>query len=122
MNRDMDLARRIMRQVESASPYDGRPLKLDLPDVPADVASYHLQLLSEAGLVEVYDVSSHDGPHYLAKRLTWQGHEFLDASRNDTVWAKAKDIVVKQGGAVTFEILQVVLKRLVLQAVHIPPM
>ena len=45
--------------------------------------------------------------------------EFVRESKIADV-TKAKDIVLKQGGAMTFEVLHVVLKRLVLQAVHIP--
>ncbi len=119
MNRDMDLARRILHETEKA-PFDGGWVKPNIPDVQDDALQYHLLLLWEAGLIDARDMSSHDGPCYAPIRLTWHGHEFLDASRNDTIWAKAKDIVLKQGGAMTFEVLHVVLKRLVLQAVHIP--
>lgn len=41
--------------------------------------------------------------------LTWQGHEFLDMARNDTIWKKAFDIIKDKGGNVTLEILKVLL-------------
>lgn len=44
------------------------------------------------------------------KRLTWEGHEFLDAARNDTTWRKAKDKFLKPAGAWTFSLLLEFLK------------
>jgi len=41
--------------------------------------------------------------------LTYGGHEFLDAARNDTVWEKAKTAVVKSTGVLTLEGLKVAL-------------
>ena len=44
-----------------------------------------------------------------AKRLTWAGHEFLEASRDDTRWEKAKEEVTGKVGGMVFEILKQVL-------------
>jgi hypothetical protein len=41
--------------------------------------------------------------------LTWKGHEFLEASRDDTRWKQAKETVVKKAGGVVFELLKEVL-------------
>jgi hypothetical protein len=38
-------------------------------------------------------------------RLTWQGHDFLDAARNDTIWSKAKEKFLKPGISWTFSIV-----------------
>lgn len=47
------------------------------------------------------------GPYdILAIRLTWQGHEFLDSIRNDTVWNKTKDSFVSKGVSMTFELVK----------------
>jgi len=43
------------------------------------------------------------------KRLTYSGHEFLDAARSDTVWNKAKDMVRKATGTITLEAVKVAL-------------
>ena len=40
------------------------------------------------------------------KSLTWEGHEFLDAVRHETVWAKTKEVVKSKGGSVSFEVLK----------------
>jgi hypothetical protein len=41
--------------------------------------------------------------------LTWQGHDFLEAARNDIIWAKAKAKVVEQGVGLSVELMKAVL-------------
>lgn len=45
------------------------------------------------------------------RRLTWTGHDFLAATRDATVWAKAKKIVLERGGAISFDLLLAWLKK-----------
>ena len=112
MTRDMDTIRKILLQVEGASePVEG------VSDVPADVFAYHAALLMEAGLVEG-DFAK--GPNLLACdavvfRLTWSGHDFLDAARNDTVWRIAQEKILKPGVSWTFDLLKETLKALAKQ-------
>jgi hypothetical protein len=115
MKRDMDLARRVLLELESA-PFDGRDVKIDLEGVAHNTLQYHLLLLSEAGLIEAIDASSNDGPEYFPIRLTWSGHEFLDAARNDSFWVKAKSLIATKAGGVSFDIMVDVLKTLARQA------
>jgi hypothetical protein len=48
-----------------------------------------------------------------ARRITYAGHEFLDASRSDTVWNKAKEKVLTTTGALTLEGMKVALPLIV---------
>lgn len=41
-----------------------------------------------------------------AFRLTSQGHDYLDAIRDQGIWAKTKDVVAKTGGSATLEIVK----------------
>jgi hypothetical protein len=106
MNRDMDLARQILEQVEEKSQGLGA-VHLDLPGRVQKEISYHVMLLNQAGLLKATDVSnSETGLAWLPISLTYQGHEFLDAIRNDTVWKKVKETVKEKGGSIPFEILK----------------
>ncbi len=109
MTRDMDLNRRLLQEIEAA-PFDGGAVSLDLPEVPKAVVQYHLLLLAEAGLIEALDASTMGGPRYIPKRLTWSGHEFLEASRNENIWKNAKATVLARTGGLGFEVLLAVLK------------
>ena len=66
--------------------------------------------MEEAGLLVLTDKPTHmmgDEPkHFIATRLTWEGHEFLDSIRNDTVWKKIKDTVKEKGVQLSYEILK----------------
>jgi hypothetical protein len=71
-----------------------------------------MALCIEAGLVDGDIVK--DGNGYPAAtaaiRLTWKGHEFLDAARNDTIWKKTIGHMKKAGVAVTLPVLEDLLK------------
>jgi hypothetical protein len=109
VKRDMDLVRKILLVVEDSA-VEARIPKID--GYTSEKIAYHSRLLLDAGLITALDASSHDGEAYLITGLTWAGRDFLDASRNDTVWNKAKDIIKIKGGGFTFEILKSLLTKL----------
>ena len=107
MKRDMDLIRLQLLLVEGEQP---------TPDLSAYTEAqriYHMALCIEAGLVDgvvrTNEVGEPNGT--VAIRLTWNGHEFLDAARNDTLWRKALAHVKKAGIAVTLPVLEDLLKK-----------
>src|SRR5690348_12661169 len=104
MKRDMDLVRAILFEIEKI-PYTGNPVDVQVDGHSHAEISYHILLLTEAALI----ASQHTGPSYKPLRLTWDGHEFLDAARNDTMWAKAKETVTKNTGALSLEALKLAL-------------
>jgi hypothetical protein len=53
-------------------------------------------------------------------RLTWEGHEFLDAARDDTRWKRAWTIVREKAGSVTVDVLKQVLTSLMKDALALP--
>jgi len=74
--------------------------------------AYDAALLIEAGFVKGSIVPDRRGGVRGASmsRLTWEGHDFLDAARNDTIWNKAKEKVLKPGLSWTFSMLLEYLK------------
>jgi hypothetical protein len=108
MERNWDTIREILIKLEEMEPERGC---LRLSDFPSDKAyeySYHVELLMEAGLIHG-EMSKTLGTHandFLAIRLTWGGHEFLDAVRSDTVWNKAKDSFIKSGLSMTLDLVK----------------
>lgn len=109
MKRDMDLVRLILLEIEHSS--DGAQLQMnfDIPDYTPEIVSYHLMILHDAGLIEASDLSTMGrGLFWCPKRLTWSGHEFLDAARNDSIWKKAKE----KASGMNFELLKELLLNL----------
>ena len=109
MKRDMDLIRRLMLDIEkepAGTQTSGDELLREGDDQA--VVAEHLKLLIEQELINgkgYQTLSSLDAAHILIFSITWQGHEFLDAVRNDTVWKKTKDKVASVGGTASVEIL-----------------
>ena len=107
MKRDMDLVRKILLHIEANQ--DGK-ITLDIPDYPQEEIYSHVALMEEKGLVEATisrAVGSLDRIEVCAvKRLTWEGHDFLDASRNDTLWEKAKDLCGEKTGGLAIDLLK----------------
>ena len=108
MKRDMELVRDLLLKIEQL-PFDGAFHDVDVEGRSPDEISYHIMLLHEAGFIEAADLTTLGGVCWKPLRLTYSGHEFLDAARNDTVWTKAKIAVLKSTGVVTLEGLKVAL-------------
>jgi hypothetical protein len=114
MKRDMDLVRLMLLRTEAigVDEEEAKRLHAECEKYDERVRAHHIAIMMEAGLVAGF--TTNDARGTLAKgviiRLTWQGHEFLDAARNDTTWRKARDTFFKPAVAWTFGILTEFLK------------
>ena len=91
MQRDMDLVRSILLEVEKL-PAGNWDAVTGIDGCDPAVFSGHVDLMKQAGLIEAA-VPHADGVGPISARvfrLTWQGHDFLDAVRNESVWSKVK--------------------------------
>jgi hypothetical protein len=108
MKRNWETIREILSRLEDLPRTDSTLQLSDFsPDRRSEI-SYHTELLIEAGLIEG-DMHGHLGPgpsDFFAKRLSWSGHEFLDAVRSDTVWAKTKKTFAAKGVEMTFDLVK----------------
>jgi hypothetical protein len=77
-----------------------------------------MALCIEAGLIDGETINDSVGfpATTIAIKLTWAGHELLDAARNQTIWNKAEARIKKSGVEVTISVLQDLLKELVKQS------
>lgn len=91
MKRDMDLIRVILLKIEENNePIDSD----DLIDLGWEerLITYHIRLLVEADLLNAIAARTKHSEEYLSISLTWEGHEFLDAARDQTRWEQAKEV------------------------------
>jgi hypothetical protein len=88
-------------QIEDLDRRDGKDLKLDRKGIEDLVFREHLRILKEAGFIEAFEMSDteDDSMHYLPTRLTYTGHEYLDAVRDPEIWKATKSIARTAGGA-----------------------
>ena len=120
MKRDMDLVRKILLQIEATEA--GGKIELDIPGHEDGEIGLHVELMIEHGLVEGQIKPSGDGSAhrilvYWIKGMTWEGHDFLDAARNDTIWEKAKKKCTEATGGLALDALRVCLVELGKEAV-----
>jgi hypothetical protein len=100
MKRDMDLIRKILFAVEEF-PVQQENFDINISGHTKDEINYHLELLLDANLIKAkYNQNMLGDYIWLFIRLTWNGHEFIDASRDDDRWEKAKGAMNKVGGVV----------------------
>ena len=69
----------------------------------------HCALLIEAGLFNGV-VIRNDNSGIIRKvkirDITWEGHNFIDAAKNDNLWNKAKSTILNGATGITFGLLQ----------------
>ena len=109
MKRNMDLVREILLQIESTEP--GKTIELDIPDTGEEEIGQHVELMIGHGLIEGKAIPSGTGTahrilDYWINSMTWEGHDFLDAARNDTIWEKAKKKCLEATGGLAFDTLK----------------
>jgi len=109
MKRDMDLIRLILLEVEK-HPYGPAGIELTIEGFTSNEVHYHVMLLSQAGLIEATDHAVGGQPtEWYPTTLTWEGHEFLEASKDEGRWNKAKAITKEKVGGTVFEVFKSVL-------------
>ena len=108
MKRDMELARAILFELEKCESAWGPPNDFSIEGYSDQEVAYHVKMLHQAGLIEAEDSSSMgpDGFCWSPGSLTWQGHEFLEASRDETRWSSTKKKVQEAGGGIIFSVLK----------------
>jgi len=115
MERDMDLVRALLLEIEKQSDGERWLDNIEIDGYSRQQITYHLKLLWEAGLVDANDKTTtlKSGLSIVATGLTWEGHEFLDASRNEGNWNKAKNFLSNKVGTLTFEGIKATLNQII---------
>lgn len=103
MKRNMDLIRELLLALENDKP-DA------LLDYSEEAVAYHKALIVESGLAhgDVTEVMDGSLLVYIS-RLTWEGHEFLDAARNETGWRATMKRIAATVGTTSLPVLQALL-------------
>lgn len=101
MKRDMELIRLLLLEQEQD---EGPP---ELAAYSIEDIVYNRALILDAGLIDGELIRGERGEPLLVNvyRLTWAGHDFLDATRDSKVWKLAKEHILKPGASWTFPVL-----------------
>lgn len=120
MKRDLELIRQMVLAIEDAP--SGWAPHLKFEGYSDAQVGYHAYLLIDAGLAKGQDATTNDseGPEGFISSLTWVGHEFADAARDETRWKRAMGVVHEKGGTVTIGVLTQLLVALMKGALGVP--
>lgn len=108
MKRDFDLIRTIMMEAQSFEPNQGY-IKFIYDDEDIRAVDEHCALLIEAGLLNgVVTINDDSGiiKKVKVRGISWEGHNFIDAAKNDNLWDKAKSTILNGATGITFGLLQ----------------
>jgi hypothetical protein len=115
MERDMDLCREILRQMAAHRDLNSR-VEIKVEDRSPDEIAYNVYLLQDGGLSEALRVSDVQQVHaYLPLWLTWKGCEFYEATKDDTIWRRGKELAIKAGGGLSYDALSTIFQVLIRQ-------
>lgn len=127
MKRDWDLLRWVLNEAEACEGsypvvltrgiYNGSHSPLNIGERDFSDVCEHILLLRDAGLAIVRELGrDFEGSVGVAlDRLTMEGHDFLQAARDENRWQQAMKTVNEKGGAVTIGVLIQVLSGLAKQ-------
>jgi hypothetical protein len=121
VKRDLDLVRQILLQIEALPA--GPAAQYRMSEIEDPVLLAHLELLIDAALVNGKIARSHGarGDVISVQGLTWQGHEWIEMMRSQSVWNETKSTVLEQGGALTFDLTSAVAAKLLRARLGLPP-
>ncbi len=107
MKRDMELCRKILFAIEEQY-VDTALHNLKIPEYTMEQVSYHCKILKEAGLITNYKAlfASNHIVGFGVGSLTWEGHDFLDKIREDTIWNKTKGLIKNKALPMTLDVVK----------------
>jgi predicted nucleotide-binding protein len=90
LKRDVDLLRKLLLQIEDRERPSWKDLTKDMSDSDAENVLQHINMLAEAGLIRGLRVPLHGFVLWQDLELTFEGHEFIEAVRNENTWEANK--------------------------------
>ena len=100
----MDLIRAILLEVE-AERGPAERLELHLEGWDVALVFEHVRLLAKAGYLRA-TTPVEPPPRIHVHELTWDGHDFIDAIRSESVWSGVKDRAAEQGVGLPLEVIK----------------
>jgi hypothetical protein len=107
MQRDPDLIRALLLFFENRVEHS----HVEVPRIEGyedETILYHLVLMYQAGLLACEPIRSSTSDRIIKVipfDLTWDGHEFLDKIRSETVWRRILGTIKGKGGSLAFAVI-----------------
>jgi len=74
------------------------------------IISYHIALLLDVNYIEATPLCyiGSNYTDYIVKRMTMQGHQYLDSIRDNKIWEETKNTISKTTSSVSLDIVKAV--------------
>lgn len=107
----MELVRKVLLGIQDGNPNG------PVDGYSEEAIKYHRALVIEASLAQGQvlndnTINSEIPAVVFLKKLTWEGHDFIDAIESDANWAKVKDYLKETGKQLTLETIKYAVKQL----------
>ena len=105
LKRDLDLIREILLLIEESN----RALAVSdirIPEYTTEEIVFHVELLSDAGYVELSRPKYLSRVCYVVQRLTMKGCDYLDSIRDERVWKDTRATVLRTVGSAPLDIIK----------------
>ena len=113
MKRDMDLVRAILLSIEELDAGSGceiwnlyQSIKTQGLDFDNQIIDYHLERMKQASLIDYRERKVFNGTIIGPIKLSWEGHDFLDLSRDSDIWEKYKEKIGEKISSLSFELVK----------------
>lgn len=119
MKRNMDLCRKILFAIEEQY-VDVVLYNISIEGYSMEEVAYHCKILRDAKLISDYGAQYASDQIYSfgVGSLTWEGHEFLDKVREDTIWNKTKGVISSKLLPMTLDVVKDVATSIISAAVQ----
>ena len=109
MKRDMELVRKILFEIENK--YVSKMLVgLQIEGYDQATVAYHCKIMYEAGLISEYkpQYASDELCIFFIGSLSWEGNDYLDKIRDNSVWNKTKATIKEKGLPLIIETIKTI--------------
>lgn len=118
MKRNLDLIRDILLYIENSNQTSFTTDDFFSLCKDSTELAYNIHLICSAGLVKANGAVTSDSPFpfplYRIYYLTNYGCDYIDSIREQTVWNKTKELLLKVGGSASLEVVKMVATKIVL--------
>lgn len=104
MKRNWELIRQILFEVESLPAGESAQI-LQIEEIDQATITEHIRLLVDKGLLIGKLFDTYSGSSYSITGVSWEGYDFLENARNDTIWKKVMAESKSKGTSMTMVVL-----------------
>ena len=103
--RNFDLIRSILLAIESSPPDSTiANSQLNIEGHDPSIVGFHVEMLKNAGFIDAVIEKNFSGSAFMIKGINWEGYEFLDNAKNDTIWKKFKAQAESKGSSMSMTV------------------